>query len=606
MSYNGSGTFNINTAGQPVVTGTVISSTAFNALTADLGTGLSTAITKNGQTTVTANIPFNGYKLTGIAVATASGDALSYGQAATVSALTDSALTSGRVPYASTAGLFVDSANLTFNGTTLTANTIGAFTLGGTVAGGGNQINNVVIGTTTPLAGSFTTLSATGTITPSIDIQFGAGGTSFYNNQILRHTNNILYIQGGTSGIQLNRDSSRLDTIDIGSTANQIDVQTNGVTRTRTTNTGLAVTGALSATGLITSTNNTGGFVANRSAVTDYTGTSYQTASVKKWFLGMRENLSSNNLIVYDEVSAVDRLTISTTGLAVTGTLSATGTLSGGTSGTGYSFSGSAPATSLTLDSSGNLGLGVTPSAWISSALQIKQGALFARTYSTSNAQVVLSNNAYVAADTSFKYTQTGPTTAFIQNNGNGFFWNYAASGSADATVSYTSIMTLDTGGNLLVGTTTAGYANSNSMALLASSGYGIVNHPSGSSSGSSYMAFGYNASPIGSISQSGTTAVLYNVTSDQRLKENIQDADSASSLIDSLQVRQFDWKSDNTHQRYGFVAQELVTVAPEAVHQPTNPEEMMAVDYSKLVPMLVKEIQSLRARVAQLETKGV
>ena len=121
MSYNGSGTFNINTTGQPVVTGTVISSTAFNALTADLGTGLSTAITKNGQTTVTANIPFNGYKLTGIAVATASGDALSYGQAATVSTLTDSALTSGRVPYASTAGLFVDSANLTFNGTTLTA-----------------------------------------------------------------------------------------------------------------------------------------------------------------------------------------------------------------------------------------------------------------------------------------------------------------------------------------------------------------------------------------------------------------------------------------------------------------------------------------------------
>ena len=58
ISYNGSGTFNINTAGQPVVTGTVISSTAFNALTSDLGTGLSTAITKDGQTTATARIPF--------------------------------------------------------------------------------------------------------------------------------------------------------------------------------------------------------------------------------------------------------------------------------------------------------------------------------------------------------------------------------------------------------------------------------------------------------------------------------------------------------------------------------------------------------------------
>jgi len=58
MSYNGSGTFVVNSAGQPVVTGTVISSTAFNALTADLATGLSTAITKDGQTTTTARVPF--------------------------------------------------------------------------------------------------------------------------------------------------------------------------------------------------------------------------------------------------------------------------------------------------------------------------------------------------------------------------------------------------------------------------------------------------------------------------------------------------------------------------------------------------------------------
>ena len=58
MSYNGSGTFVVNSSGQPVVTGTVISSTAFNALTADLATGLSTAITKDGQTTTTSRILF--------------------------------------------------------------------------------------------------------------------------------------------------------------------------------------------------------------------------------------------------------------------------------------------------------------------------------------------------------------------------------------------------------------------------------------------------------------------------------------------------------------------------------------------------------------------
>ena len=52
------------------------------------------------------------------------------------------------------------------------------------------------------------------------------------------------------------------------------------------------------------------------------------------------------------------------------------------------------------------------------------------------------------------------------------------------------------------------------------------------------------------------------------------------------------------------MVAQELLTVAPEAVNQPEDPEEMMGVDYSKLVPMLVKEIQSLRARVNALEAE--
>ena len=80
MSYNGSGTFQINTAGQPVVTGTVISSTAFNALTSDLATGLSTALTKDGQTTVTANIPMSTFKITGLGAATAAADAVRFSQ----------------------------------------------------------------------------------------------------------------------------------------------------------------------------------------------------------------------------------------------------------------------------------------------------------------------------------------------------------------------------------------------------------------------------------------------------------------------------------------------------------------------------------------------
>lgn len=80
MSYNGSGTFNINSAGQPVVSGTVISSTAFNALTSDLATGLTTALTKDGQTTPTANITLGGYKITNLAAATLAADAVRLSQ----------------------------------------------------------------------------------------------------------------------------------------------------------------------------------------------------------------------------------------------------------------------------------------------------------------------------------------------------------------------------------------------------------------------------------------------------------------------------------------------------------------------------------------------
>jgi hypothetical protein len=80
MSFNGSGTFVINSTGQPVVTGTVISSTAFNALTADLATGLSTTMTKDGQTTATANIPMGTFKFTGLGVGSAATDSANISQ----------------------------------------------------------------------------------------------------------------------------------------------------------------------------------------------------------------------------------------------------------------------------------------------------------------------------------------------------------------------------------------------------------------------------------------------------------------------------------------------------------------------------------------------
>ena len=129
-----------------------------------------------------------------------------------------------------------------------------------------------------------------------------------------------------------------------------------------------------------------------------------------------------------------------------------------------------------------------------------------------------------------------------------------------------------------------------------------IFGHSSAGGNGNQYMIFNYNGTGIGSITQNGTTGVLYNVTSDQRLKRNIVDATSGN--IDDIKVRSFDWIADGSHQEYGMVAQELLEVAPYAVCNPTNPDEMMGVDYSKLVPMMIKEIQDLKQRIATLENK--
>ena len=87
-----------------------------------------------------------------------------------------------------------------------------------------------------------------------------------------------------------------------------------------------------------------------------------------------------------------------------------------------------------------------------------------------------------------------------------------------------------------------------------------------------------------GTITVTGTTTA-YNTSSDRRLKSNIQDAASASSKIDAMKVRQFDWTEDGKHQDYGMIAQELQPIEPLAVSGSEDSTDMMGVDYSKTRP---------------------
>ena len=159
----------------------------------------------------------------------------------------------------------------------------------------------------------------------------------------------------------------------------------------------------------------------------------------------------------------------------------------------------------------------------------------------------------------------------------------------------------LDNSGNLLVGKT-SDVNTANGITLRPDGGARFTSAGTGAFVQLAFFRNG-SAGEVGSISTT-SSATSYVTSSDQRLKENIADADDAGSKIDAIQVRKFDWKVDGSHQDYGMVAQELQVVAPEAVSAPEDPEEMMGVDYSKLVPMMLKEIQSLRARINALEAE--
>jgi hypothetical protein len=180
---------------------------------------------------------------------------------------------------------------------------------------------------------------------------------------------------------------------------------------------------------------------------------------------------------------------------------------------------------------------------------------------------------------------------------------------------SLTERMRIDSSGDLLVGTTSQlgqitvdnGGNTTGIYVLQSNSGINHIginvksSYVTGGQTGTMIKFIQASDATVGTIS-STITATAYNTSSDQRLKENITDASSASDDIDAIQVRSFDWKADGSHQKYGMVAQELQSVAPIAVTGDADSDEMMGVDYSKLVPMMLKEIQSLRARVAQLE----
>ena len=207
----------------------------------------------------------------------------------------------------------------------------------------------------------------------------------------------------------------------------------------------------------------------------------------------------------------------------------------------------------------------------------------------------------------------------------------------------------IDNAGHFFLGTTSERNAGDLSIDFSGTSEAGIGINDTTSSNGSVFAGFLTGGTFRGSISNNNNGAVAYNTTSDYRLKENVSYDFDATARLKQLKPTRFNWIADDTNtSQDGFLAHEVSSIVPEAItgtkdetrttknvvldkneniiaNNITEDEWKTAkadgtyddntswkstitqkhyqqIDHSKLVPLLVKTIQELEARIAKLE----
>jgi hypothetical protein len=178
--------------------------------------------------------------------------------------------------------------------------------------------------------------------------------------------------------------------------------------------------------------------------------------------------------------------------------------------------------------------------------------------------------------------------------------------------------MRIDSSGNLLVGTTQSlpGYLNSRTGVAFLADGTSSFSKTGNitvttNSNGSGFIlnGFYYQGTNVGQITLNGTTGVLYQTSSDYRLKENVQPMTDGLATVLALKPVRYDWISDKSAGE-GFLAHELqevisqaVSGQKDAVNENGNPIHQ-GVDYSKIVVHLVAAIKELSAKNDALEAR--
>ena len=248
-------------------------------------------------------------------------------------------------------------------------------------------------------------------------------------------------------------------------------------------------------------------------------------------------------------------------------------------------ISNASDANAITIDSSENVGIGTTSPDEV---LHI---------HSDSIARLKITGSSGQGEDNGIKIFQNGVNTS-IANGDNGYMRFYTNN---------TERLRITSSGELLIGSTTGG---SSSSLHVQGNGTLSVFQVADANSGTARNAILFRNSSsagVGSI-QVNSTSVAYNTSSDHRLKENVDYTFDATTRLKQLKPARFNFIADADTTVDGFLAHEVQSVVPEAITGTHNEVDddgnavYQGIDQSKIVPLLVKTIQELEARITALE----
>jgi len=258
------------------------------------------------------------------------------------------------------------------------------------------------------------------------------------------------------------------------------------------------------------------------------------------------------------------------------------------TSGRVLTQNPSAPADSFVVNASGNVGIGTSSPAY---KLHVVGGQARVDVSSAGTSLVCLGTGSNFQVD----HATSGFAT--LLNSGGGLA--FSANGAER--------MRIDSSGNVLVGKTSVA-DNVPGIAITPTNGTfaGTLRFVKTVSGGINALLNYHNGTYVGGINFDNTSTA-FPTSSDVRLKKDIVEAGSASEKIDAIRIVAHGWKHDDAVVDFGIIAQELYEVMPRAVVKGDDGEEVettWGVDYSKLVPMLIKAHQEQQAIITDLKAR--